>query len=173
MGLCHRNLSLDAVDLNGTHAAIGQLDWCMRFTPSTDQEILPIPGGISPLFIAPEYFLGSSSSWDGFTADLWAAGLMLYTMVVGSEALFAAPIMEDKVFVALCIDGKIRQTLNANVEDSEPGKALSDDLIELLERMLKADPTQRYSLDEVINHQWVQLDDNDDNLVCNLAGPVR
>ena len=171
MGLCHRNLSLDAVDLNGTHAAIGQLDWCMRFTPSTDQEILPIPGGISPLFIAPEYFLGSSSAWDGFTADLWAAGLMLYTMVVGSEALFAAPIMEDKVFVALCIDGKIRQTLNANVEDSEPGKALSDDLIELLERMLKADPTQRYSLDEVINHQWVQLDDDD--LVFNLAGPVR
>jgi len=158
VGLCHRNLSLDAVDLNGNHAAIGQLDWCIRFTPSSDHQILPIPGGISPLFIAPEYFSGSSSSWDGFTADLWAAGLMLYTMVVGSEALFAAPIMEDKLFVALCIDGKIRQTVNANVEASIPGKVLSDDLIELLERMLKANPKHRYSLDEVINHQWVQLD---------------
>ena len=162
VGLCHRNLSLDAVALNGTHAAIGQLDWCMRFTSSitsSDQEALPIPGGINPVFMAPECFRRSSCPWDGFTADLWAAGLMLYTMVVGSEALFAAPIIEDKLFVALCIEGKIRETVNAYVEAAEPEKALSDNLIELLERMLKADPKQRYSLDEVINHQWVKCDD--------------
>jgi serine/threonine protein kinase len=137
----------------------------MRFTSnnssSNDPNAIPIPGGISPLFVAPEYFRGSSGAWDGFAADLWAAGLMLYSMVVGIDALFAAPVTEDTTFVALCIDGKIRETVNAYAETSGKAISLTDDLVELLEKMLKADPKQRYSLDDVIGHRWVKIADVD------------
>jgi serine/threonine protein kinase len=157
--LCHRNLSLDAIELNGDHIDISLLDWCIRFNknaPVDEDKPLPAPGGNNPQYIAPEYFGSSKGVWDGFDADLWTCGLMLYSMVVSSEALFVAPIPEDRIFVELCVKGNIgAQT--AKFVSKTKGKEiiLSDDLVDLLKHMLKADRKDRLSLDEVLEHPWV------------------
>ncbi len=158
MGLCHRNLSLDSIDLNGDIAIINGLGWCLRFNKiapiGTDKSLL-VPGGDNSQFVAPEYFGRLDGSWNGFAADIWATGLILYSMVVGTEALFAAPVEEDKRFVALCIKGAIRESAEKYAKSVQREAVLSDELVTLLEKMLQADPEKRYSLDEVLEHPWV------------------
>lgn len=150
--------------MKGFQVVISDLGWSLRFkkgAASEDEDkALPAPGGTNLQFIAPEYFGGLKGAWDGFAADLWAAGLMLYCMVVGCEALFAAPIADDKKFLQLCVKGKI----GAEAENFGKTKGvdikLSEDLVDLLQHMLKADPKDRFSLDQVMQHRWVTHDDS-------------
>jgi serine/threonine protein kinase len=161
-GLCHRNLSLDALTLKGDHAIIDRLDWCMRFNknaPVDEDKALPMPGGNNPQYVAPEYFGCLTGGWDGFAADLWASGLMLYSMVVSSEALFVAPLQEDKTFAELCVKGKIGDCVEKFAKSIGREIVLSDELVNLLQNMLRADPKQRYTLDEVMDHPWVKSEE--------------
>ena len=157
-GLCHRNLSLDSIQLNGDHADITRLEWCLRYNknaPRNEDSPLPVPGGATPQYVAPEYFGFTNGVWDGYAADLWSVGLILYSMVVGSEALFTAPITEDRVFLDLCVRGRIGQLAEKYGKRVGKDIVLSEDLIDLLQKMLKADPKERLSLDEILEHLWV------------------
>jgi len=80
-------------------------------------------------------------------------------MVVGTEALFAAPVMDDKIFYALCVEGDIKKTINAYAKRSGIYISLSDDVLTLLKNLLRADPKQRYTLDEALDHPWVNSDE--------------
>lgn len=158
VGLCHRNLSLDAIELDGDLAVISGLDRCLRFDRSVlvdANEASLIPGASNPQFVAPEYFGRLSGTWDGFAADVWATGLMLYSMVVGTEALFSAPVGEDKTFVALCVNGMIRESVDKFAKSVQRKILLSDELVCLLKKMLQADPRKRCGLNEVLEHPWV------------------
>lgn len=158
-GLCHRNLSLDAIKLNGDHAEISGLGWSLRFNkkaPVDEDRPAPVPGGSNPQYLAPEYFGSPSCIWDGFAADLWACGLMLFNMVVSSEALFVAPIREDRLFGELCVKGNIRARVQKYGKAIGKDITLTNDLVDLLKHMMKADPKERMSLDEVMKHNWVK-----------------
>ena len=89
-------------------------------------------------------------------ADLWACGLMLYSMVVSSEALFVVPIPEDPSYLELCVKGAFAE--KAKDYGAAIGKeiALTDDLVDLLKHMLTANPKERFSLEEVMEHDWVK-----------------
>ena len=162
-GLCHRNLSLDAIAMDGDNVDICQLGWALRFdknAPVDEERPLPPPGGLDPHCIAPEYFGSVRGVWNGFSADLWACGLMLFSMVVGTGALFTAPIAEDKSFHRMCVKGDIRG--QAKMYGKVAGKdfsGLSDELLDLLRNMLRADPKQRLSLDKVMEHPWLQKEE--------------
>lgn len=149
--------------MDGDHLDIGELGWVLRFNPNapTDEDrTLPPPGGSDPQYIAPEYFQSTKGRWDGFRADLWAAGLMLYSMVVGSEGLFTAPIAEDKSFARLCIKGDVRGQLKRYGKlVGRDYSGMSDDLVDLLRNMMRADPNQRPSLEEVMEHPWLTKDE--------------
>ncbi|KAL3894499.1 MAG: hypothetical protein SGARI_007726, partial [Bacillariaceae sp.] len=170
-GLCHRNLSLDAIAVDGDHVDICQLGWALRFdknAPADEERPLPPPGGLDPHCIAPEYFGSVRGVWNGFSADLWASGLMLFSMVVGTGALFTAPIAEDKSFHRMCVKGDIRG--QANKYGKLVGKdfsGLSEDLVDLLRNMLRADPKQRLSLDQVMEHPWVTKEEIVTLTECN------
>jgi serine/threonine protein kinase len=163
VGLCHRNLSLDAISIDRDYIDICELGWALRFNknaPADEDRPLPPPGGSDPKYVAPEYFGSLKGSWNGFGADLWAAGLMLYTMIFGTDSLFAAPIAEDRIFARLCIKGDVRGL--AKRYGKLVGKdfsSLSDDLIDLLTNMLAADPKQRLSLEHAMEHPWLTSTD--------------
>jgi serine/threonine protein kinase len=161
-GLCHRNLSLDAVAMDGDHIDICQLGWALRYNPHAaanddDDCPLPPPGGLDPHYIAPEYFGLKQGTWDGFSADLWAAGLMLFSMVVGSDALFTAPIAEDKSFARMCIKGDIRGQAKryGKLVGKDTLKLMSNELVDLLKNMLRAESERRFSLPQVMEHPWL------------------
>jgi serine/threonine protein kinase len=150
---------LDAIEVNGDHVDISRLGWSRRFNknaPVDEDKPLPVPGGNTPQYLAPEYFVGSTGVWDGFAADLWASGVMLYSMVVSSEALFVAPIPEDRIFVELCVKGNIGAAATKYSKKAGNEVHLSDELVDLLQRMLKVNPKERLSLDEVMEHPWVK-----------------
>ena len=174
-GLCHRNLSRDSILLDGDHLDICDLGWAVRFdadAPVDEDRPFPPPGGTEPQYIPPEYFRNAKGLWDGFQCDLWAAGLILWSLTVGREGLFAAPIAEDKSFARICIKGDIRGQLKryGNVVGRDYS-GISDDLVDLLQKMLHADPRKRLLLDEVLQHAWLKKEEVISPTEWNLAHP--
>ena len=137
----------------------------------------PIPGGSNPCFIAPETFCHHNTTnsskdrsvttenddnrvWNGFRDDLWATGLIIYSMVVGTDALFAAPIAGDKRFARLCIKGDVKGETERYWTQSNKDTSLpSDEFCDLLGSMLSIDPNQRPTLENVMKHPWVTNSD--------------
>jgi serine/threonine protein kinase len=167
--LCHRNLSLETVKLDGDHLDITALGWSLRYNQKAKDtdKAPPPPGNSNPQYIPPEFFHSSDGSWDGFAGDLWACGLMLYSMVVSTEALFAAPVSEDSLFGELCVKGKIGEQAEKHGKVTGKDIKLSDGLIDLLRQMMKADPSDRLSLKMVTEHKWVK--DGEETVPPELA----
>eukprot|EP00980_Cylindrotheca_fusiformis_P007836 scaffold1669_cov129-Cylindrotheca_fusiformis.AAC.47 len=156
--LCHRDLSLKSVALDGDHVSISQSRFplrCKTVVNPEDDQVPPTPGGRNAQYIAPEYFRGALGAWDGFAADLWACGLMLYSMVVGCDALFLAPVEDDRTFVRLCMKGQVKSLASKYGELMGERIDLSDELVDLLQKMLKVDPSERISLEQIQKHLWV------------------
>ena len=187
-GLCHRDLNLQNVVLQGSsRCCIGGLACALRvpIDPETGipHRIEPQPPCASnPQTIAPELLRGTEP-FDGYAVDLWAAGIMLLTMLFGADVLFAAPVAEDPKFQALCSGDwrryaedlhfhhrrfRHRPTTEDKSEDEPPPPpslslststtthpAISDAALDLLQQMLRADPQARLSLSQVLQHPWV------------------
>lgn len=150
--------------MDGDHLDICQLGRALHCSPNevavgkSSCPPPPSPGGLDPQYLAPEYFEWTTRGgvWNGFNADLWAAGLMVFSMVVGTGALFTAPIAEDKSFTRMCIKGDIRgQVKRYGTLAGRDFSGLSDALMDLLKDMLRADPGQRLSLEQVMKHPWL------------------
>lgn len=157
-GLCHRDLSLDAISLDGNHVSITESRFpvrCKTATSGDSHQSPPAPAGSQVQYIAPECFRGSEGPWNGYAADLWACGLILYSMVIGADALFLAPLDDDRTFVKLCLKGQIRSLASTYGELIGESIELSDDLVDLLQKMLKVDPHDRLTLSKIMEHPWV------------------
>lgn len=156
-GLCHRDLSPDTMSLDGDYLSITESRFPVRCKASggESRQTPPTPAGSHVQYIAPEYFRGNEGAWNGYAADLWACGLILYGMVIGTDALFLAPVDDDRTFVKLCLKGQIRSLAQTYGELIGETIELSDDLVDLLRKMLKVDPKDRLKLDKVLEHPWM------------------
>lgn len=166
--MCHRDLSLATVELDREHLDISALGGSLRYSQKAkDTDKAPPPGNSDPQYIPPEFFHSSDGPWDGFAGDLWACGLMLYSMVVSTEALFAAPVSEDRLFGELCVKGNIGEQAEKHGKVTGKDIKLSDDLIDLLRKMMKAEPSDRLTLKMVTEHKWVK--DGDETVPPELT----
>lgn len=108
-----------------------------------------IPCG-KPNYISPE-ILKSSEPFDGFAIDLWAAGVILFIMLVGLPPWeFARE--EDPRYRMIVRGGLARMLRTWERPVSQPAA-------DLLQQMLQEDPRQRLSLEEVKDHDWVKYDE--------------
>lgn len=104
-----------------------------------------IPCG-KPNYISPEV-LKSEAPFDGFAIDLWATAVMLFIMLVGLPPWeFARE--EDPRFRMVARGGLERMLRSWNRE-------VSPMAADMLQKMLREDPRQRLSLEEVKVHPWV------------------
>jgi serine/threonine protein kinase len=94
--------------------------------------------GTSPEFIAPEVLLGMPY---GMPADIWSLGVLLYFMVTG-RSLFPQSSM-PRVLQQICSD-----------EPAVP-MTLSDELRDLVHRLLAKAPENRITIDRIIAHPWL------------------
>ena len=109
-----------------------------------------IPCG-KPNYISPEIFK-SEGPFDGFAIDLWAAGVILFIMLVGLPPWeFAGE--EDPRYRMVARGGLARMLESWN-------RSVSPLATDLLQKMLREDPRQRLSLCEVKDHEWVVGDDS-------------
>jgi len=99
----------------------------------------------TPAFMAPELFedFEPGAGYNGFAVDIWAAGVTLYTMVVGVPP-FMANTELDMVKKLRKEEPRVSPVIEANPH-----------LKNLLKRMLDKDPETRIKLLELIDHTWV------------------
>eukprot|EP00568_Trieres_chinensis_P016917 CAMPEP_0183327576 /NCGR_PEP_ID=MMETSP0160_2-20130417/83837_1 /TAXON_ID=2839 ORGANISM="Odontella Sinensis, Strain Grunow 1884" /NCGR_SAMPLE_ID=MMETSP0160_2 /ASSEMBLY_ACC=CAM_ASM_000250 /LENGTH=429 /DNA_ID=CAMNT_0025495711 /DNA_START=1284 /DNA_END=2570 /DNA_ORIENTATION=- len=156
-GICHRDLSPENVIINEDKCLIIDLGMSLRVpysstepdnTSVTDvtqgtQRRLIIPQGQcgKRRYMSPEIWR-NRENFDGFAVDIWTAGTILFFMLTGQTYL--EPY--DAIFNAMVIDlsGLLRHW-NMNV---------SDDAIDLLQRILVEDPRERLTLEEIATHAW-------------------
>jgi serine/threonine protein kinase len=91
----------------------------------------------SPAYAAPEMVMGSAYTQ---SADVWSAGILLYSIVVGY-----LPFDDENVQTLL------RQIVYSEVEYP---RHLSPQLVDLLRKMICKDPRTRISSAMIKNHPW-------------------
>ena len=112
---------------------------------------------------------------DGYTVCTGITFLRQFMYIVllfGIETLFAAPFVEDPKFKQICVNGNLRtiiehhheeqhlkrQRSSENPETPEKNSVelpVSEEVVDLLQSMLRADPKDRLDLQEVKSHPWV------------------
>jgi [calcium/calmodulin-dependent protein kinase] kinase len=102
----------------------------------------------TPAFHAPEALAGSGQ-FHGKAADVWAMGVTLYFLVYGALLPFS-----DSNISAL---QKLIQHQELKFPD-EFNTSTSDQLRDLLRRMLDKDPSRRITVSEMKEHSWVTCD---------------
>jgi serine/threonine protein kinase len=114
----------------------------------------------SPHYIAPEVLSHDHSGYDGSKVDMWSAGVILYTLLVGRHP-FGSDISTCQQFqrykkwvtieyTAMIRDGIVEPTLPTWFFPSRISQAAANLLISLLH----FDPSQRINAADAINHPW-------------------
>ena len=142
LGISHRDIKPENILLDKEHKNIKVIDfglsnYCM------EHELLHSSCG-SPCYASPEMLSGNP--YKGITTDLWSAGIVLYSMLVG----------------ALPFDD---QELHKLYEQIKLGKfyipsTLSLEAIDLLKRILQVDPKKRITIEELKEHKWFNIEAN-------------
>uniref|UniRef100_A0AC11BFU3 Uncharacterized protein n=1 Tax=Ovis aries TaxID=9940 RepID=A0AC11BFU3_SHEEP len=137
-GVVHRDLKLGNLLLD-TNNNIKISDFGLSNQWHPGNELDTFCG--SPAFMAPELFLGMP--YTGPEVDVWSLGVVLYTMVTGSLPFGGQDFWELRQCV---LRGKYHVP-----------KYLSTNITDLLERMLTLKTTDRGTLDDVGQHAWVNM----------------
>jgi len=142
LGISHRDIKPENILLDKEQKNIKVIDFGLS-NYCSDRELLQSSCG-SPCYASPEMLSGCPYS--GITTDLWSAGIVLYSMLVG----------------ALPFDD---QELNKLYEQIKLGKfyipsTLSLEAIDLLKRILQVDPGKRITINELKEHKWFDIEKN-------------
>ena len=92
----------------------------------------------SPSYAAPEIIKGLP--YDGFKTDIWCCGIILYAMVCGY----------------LPFEGENNKILFKNIVECNPEipDNLSEEIQELISAILRAEPDERITIEEIKNHDF-------------------
>jgi serine/threonine protein kinase len=104
----------------------------------------------NPQYMAPELWKDEKQPFDGYAVDLWSAGVILLAMLFGFENLFVAPVPEDRTFQQICVHEHLKDHVRKRK------LTISDDALDLLQRMLRINPNDRLTLTEVEEHSWLK-----------------
>ena len=102
--------------------------------------LLETPCG-TPSYAPPEMLRGER--YNGVYSDIWSCGIILYTMLVGN--LPCAESKEDLIYE------------NIMTHNYYYPEYVSDEAIDLIENMLKVDPSERYDFEQIKSHPWFNL----------------
>eukprot|EP00330_Aristerostoma_sp_ATCC50986_P005427 CAMPEP_0114576248 /NCGR_PEP_ID=MMETSP0125-20121206/1035_1 /TAXON_ID=485358 ORGANISM="Aristerostoma sp., Strain ATCC 50986" /NCGR_SAMPLE_ID=MMETSP0125 /ASSEMBLY_ACC=CAM_ASM_000245 /LENGTH=414 /DNA_ID=CAMNT_0001764623 /DNA_START=2111 /DNA_END=3355 /DNA_ORIENTATION=- len=94
----------------------------------------------TPAYIAPEII--KEEGYEGCYADIWSMGVLLFAITTGTVPFKASNL--DELHEAI-IKGQF----------TCPG-FLSDDLKDLIHKMIKLNPYERISIDDIPDHSWLR-----------------
>ena len=161
VGVCHRDLSLENVLVSSENCLIIDMGMCLRVPysdPTRQGNVTDVTRGtirrlIKPQgvcgkhnYMSPEIF-ANTNAFDGFSIDLWAAGVILYIMLTGFPPYDQAS-QTDQRFDLIVNGNLIRQLESWDIRLSQNGG-------DLLQSMLQVDPRDRLTLAEIMAHPWV------------------
>lgn len=162
VGLSHQDLSLESVRLRGTDCFLVGLGLALRVP--VQQEESPMPTLLSPqsscgtqlLFLAPEIL--QNMPFDAQAVDLWATGVILAIMLYGTCAPFVWASPDDKRYREIAIKGNLRGIARKWESQNDGASPVSDEALDLLQSMLRANPADRLTLEDIQQHPWFLAD---------------
>jgi serine/threonine protein kinase len=143
-GIVHRDLKLEQILVSAPFDSSSEevprvflADFGLADFLWTDESTLDTPCG-SPLYASPEVILRKQYR---FEPDIWALGVILYTLVMGYQPFYSKHIQQ--VFQKIVYD-------KVHIPDT-----VSPSLRDLLSKLLTKDPSRRITLAELRRHPWM------------------
>ncbi|XP_053196416.1 calcium/calmodulin-dependent protein kinase kinase 2 [Scomber japonicus] len=97
----------------------------------------------TPAFLAPEALCETRKNFSGKALDVWAMGVTLYCFVFG-----VCPFMDERILA-------LHQKIKTQPVELPEHADISDDLKDLLLKMLDKNPETRISIPQIKVHPWV------------------
>ncbi|RAL51026.1 unnamed protein product [Cuscuta campestris] len=113
----------------------------------------------SAYYVAPEVLRRNY----GPEADIWSAGVILYILLSGVPPFWGEN--EQGIFDAI-----LRGHLDFS---SDPWPSISSSAKDLVKKMLRSDPRERFSASEVLNHPWMREDGDASDKPLDIAVLTR
>jgi serine/threonine protein kinase len=156
--IIHRDIKLDNMLFNRTENTIRVVltDFGLSIKRSKSDPLLTTPCG-SPLYVAPE-ILAIKPNYNGYASDIWASGVVLYTLLVGSY-----PFNDD---------GNLYQNIKAC--NPHYPRRISQECTTLLQNIFIYDQNQRITIHEIRQSSWFTFwDNNESPCPKNLHNPHK
>ncbi|ESR52682.1 calcium-dependent protein kinase 1 [Citrus sinensis] len=113
----------------------------------------------SAYYVAPEVLRRNY----GAEADIWSAGVILYILLSGVPPFWGET--EQSIFDAI---------LRGHIDfSSDPWPNISSSAKDIVKKMLRADPKERLSAAEVLNHPWMRVDGDASDKPLDIAVLTR
>lgn len=161
--ICHRDISLENLMIRNQMSLVIDFGMCI-FIPYHDHNIdgeqPPLGRRQQRLFVTPQGTCGkwhymapeivaNQEPFDGFAVDLWAAGVILFIMLLGYPPWERAHDADERFRYMS------RGYMTALLIQWNSG--LSAEAMDLLQKMLYKDPQHRLSLRQVCSHPWFRM----------------
>ena len=135
--IVHRDIKLDNVLIDLTNTVkICDFGVCRILQPG---DVMYEHCG-TPAYIAPEIF--KDEGYEGFSCDIWSAGVTLYYMLAGVQPFKANKIEDLKEII-----------LKGQFEKIEE---VSDEANDLIKGMLELNPNKRFTIEDILKHPWLK-----------------
>eukprot|EP00347_Sterkiella_histriomuscorum_P018493 403345305 len=143
MGIAHRDIKLENMLVNDQY----QLKFAdFGFASFSKEKQVDQKG--TPVYIAPEILAGQL--YDGELVDVFSSGVVLFSMISGSLP-FEWAMKADPIYNLL-----IEERYDEFWQIFSQIVTFSDSSKDLIQGMLKFNPQQRYNLNVIRDHEWVQ-----------------
>ncbi|CDW71324.1 cbl-interacting protein kinase 04 [Stylonychia lemnae] len=142
-GICHRDLKPHNIGLcENDVVKIFDFGTCVTDLPIDNPKVSGLGGTL--LFNSPEQLDGERKSYDGFKADIWACGVILYQILTGKYPFYEAT---THLITKTILNSEVQYPIDIKQQISDSAK----DLISLI---LEKDPQKRLSINQIKSHKW-------------------
>ena len=173
--IVHRDIKLEniLIDLNN-NIKICDFGISKIFPDNSSNKMLLFDKCGTPMYMAPEILL--SSKENGYYAkpvDIWAAGIALYIILSGQLPF---SIKDEKMNNNFVINNSTEKKninnkiLHFNIihQQPKPIEKISSEAKNLLHGLLNKNPLKRLTIDEILNHPWLNENYNNNNKKYHL-----
>lgn len=117
----------------------------------------------TPGYVAPEVLTSTTAHGYGFECDLWSIGVIIYILICGFP-----PFYDDDT------DVLFSYIANAQFEYLSPyWDDVSPDVKDLINHLLVADPLQRYTAKQALQHSWITRSDHSNDHLASTSAQLK